>query len=85
MVKNTQINWLFPGLFRWISLINLRFLAIPFEKTFQLFLIETRRLTGSLEGLNSSLALAAGELLPEMWQPRLRSSRALKVKEPRLV
>jgi len=32
-------------------------------------LIETGRLVASVEGLNSSLAMAAGELLPKKCQP----------------
>jgi len=34
-----------------------------------IFLVETRRLPESVEGLNSSLALATGDLWPEMCRP----------------
>jgi len=42
-----------------------------------IFLIETRRLGESLEGLNSPLAIEAGELLPKMCRPIYRPGRSL--------
>jgi len=44
------------------------------------FSIETRRLSGSLEGLNRSLALAAGELWQQMCLARSWLLRSLKEK-----
>jgi len=43
-----------------------------------LFLIKTRRLAESLEGLNSSLAIEACELLTKMCWPIYRQARPLK-------
>jgi len=42
------------------------------------FLIETRRLAESVDGLNCSLAIAAGGLLPKKCRPRSWPARALK-------
>ena len=43
-----------------------------------IFLIETRRVAASVEGLNSSLAIATGELWPKKCRPLLWPARALK-------
>jgi len=48
----------------------------PNQKMF--FLIETRRLAASVEGLNSSLATAAGELWPKNCRPLQWPARTLK-------
>jgi len=50
----------------------------PHAQIKQFFLIETRRLAASAEGLNSSLAIEAGELLIKLCQPIYRSARSSK-------
>jgi len=48
----------------------------PKRKTF--FLMSTRRLAESIEGLNSSLALVAGDLWPKKDVPKCWRARLLK-------
>jgi len=43
--------------------------AKPSPKSNKFFLIEPRRLAASIEGLNNSLAIAAGELYPKNLAP----------------
>jgi len=42
------------------------------------FIIETKRLAESVEGLNSSLAIEAAELLTKMCRPKYRPALSLK-------
>jgi len=48
-------------------------------QNFPSFLIETTRLSASLEALNSSLALAAGELWPNILLTEIGQMRASKI------
>jgi len=48
-------------------------------KTEFFFSIGTKRLPESVEGLNSSLALAAGEFWPKKYRPLSWPARALKI------
>ena len=51
----------------------------PKPKTKKIFFsISTRRLAESVEGLNNSLALAAGDLWPNNWDPIYWLTRSLK-------